>query len=262
MELKKNKSLKFWMNKKVLVTGHTGFKGGWLSLWLSHLGADVLGYSLKPNVKKNFFNAVNLSNEINSIIGNIKDYNKLKKVINKYRPEIIFHMAAQPLVIDSYEDPRNTYETNVMGTLNILEAIRSDKGTKAFINITTDKCYLNNSSKKDFIESDPLGGHDPYSSSKACSEILTSSFRDSFFKNKNNTNIATARAGNVIGGGDWSKNRIIPDILNSIYSSKKINIRNPLSIRPWQHVLEPLYGYMLLAEKLYSKNGGFAMDSE
>lgn len=258
MELIKNKSLQFWKNKRVLITGHTGFKGGWLSLWLSHLGAKVTGYALKPQEKRSFFNVVKLSREINSNIGNIKDLKKLNKIVSENKPEIIFHMAAQPLVLDSYLDPKNTYETNVMGTLNILEILRSKKNIKALVNVTTDKCYLNNSSKKNFIESDPLGGYDPYSSSKACSEILTASYRDSYFTGSKFPNIASARAGNVIGGGDWSQNRIIPDILNAIYSNKKIDIRNPLSTRPWQYVLEPLCGYMLLAEKLYFNTDGFS----
>jgi len=252
MELNKIKFKNFWKKKKVFITGHTGFKGGWLSLWLNILGAEVKGYSLQPTSKKNFYYETGLNNIIQSEYGNILNKKKLNQSINKFKPEIIFHLAAQSLVIDSYLDPIKTYKTNVIGTLNLLNIIQTSKGIKAFINITSDKCYENPKNKNKLSENDQMGGHDPYSSSKGCVEILTASIRRSFFSDNHQTSIATVRAGNVIGGGDWSKNRLIPDIVRKISKDKNIILRNPISVRPWQFVLDPLFGYMILATKLYN----------
>ncbi len=240
----------FWKNKRVLITGHTGFKGGWLSLWLDKLGAVVTGYALEPNTNPNLYENAEVYKNIGSTIADIRDKTKITDIVKEFRPEIVFHMAAQPLVRYSYENPVETYSTNVIGTLNLYEAARESQTVKVIVNITTDKCYENKEWIWGYRENDRLGGYDPYSNSKACVELLTSAYRDSFFKNENIC-VATARAGNVIGGGDWSKDRLIPDIFRSIYKNEKIKIRNPNSIRPWQFVLEPLYGYMLLAEKTY-----------
>jgi CDP-glucose 4,6-dehydratase len=239
-----------YKNKKVLVTGHTGFKGGWLSLWLSQLGAQVLGYSLEPNITPSFYNAVKLENQIQSVFGDIRDIRKLNDVIEKFKPEIIFHLAAQSLVRQSYFEPITTYETNVMGTLNMLEASRKCGSVKAFVNVTSDKCYENREADYCYRETDPMGGHDIYSSSKGCSEILTASYRRSFLQNNNSFALASARAGNVIGGGDWALDRLIPDCAKSISMNKIIIIRNPNSVRPWQFVLEPLSGYLILGKNL------------
>ncbi|RDY24517.1 CDP-glucose 4,6-dehydratase [Romboutsia maritimum] len=234
-----------YKDKVVLVTGHTGFKGSWLTLWLKELGAKVIGYSLEPNTNPSLFDICNLDEDIVSIIGDIRDEENISEVIANYKPEIVFHMAAQPLVRLSYKDPKTTYETNVMGTLNLFEAIKKSDSVKAIVNITTDKCYENKEWDYGYRENDSLGGYDPYSSSKACVELLTNSYRNSFF-NRKNIDIVSVRAGNVIGGGDWAEDRLIPDIVRSISSDTSINIRNPKSIRPWQHVLEPLSGYLLL----------------
>lgn len=240
----------FWKAKKVLVTGHTGFKGSWLSLWLQDLGSEVLGISLEPETNPNLFQVANIQKNMKSIFCNILDKDKLQKIIVSFEPEIIIHMAAQPIVRRSYLDPENTYLTNVMGTLNLLENVRKINKTKVFLNVTTDKCYKNKEWLWGYRESEPLGGYDPYSSSKACSEILTSSYRDSFFKDTGKS-IATARAGNVIGGGDWSEDRLVPDIFKSILDGRNIIVRNPNAIRPWQHVLCPLSGYLELVERMY-----------
>lgn len=232
-----------YKNKKVLITGHTGFKGSWLTLWLLLLGAKVIGYSLPPNTNPNLFSELKLSKEIIDIRGDIRDIKKIKKIIKKYKPDIIFHLAAQPIVKISYENPIETIETNILGTSNLLEASKNYNFIKGIINVTSDKCYLNKESIFGYRETDKLGGFDPYSASKACSEILTSAYRKSFFKDKK-TLISSVRAGNVIGGGDWSKFRIIPDCIKSITKNKDIIIRNPSSIRPWQFVLEPLSGYL------------------
>jgi len=241
----------FWNKRNVFITGHTGFKGGWLSLWLTKMGANVYGYSLRPkNNSKSFFRIIKLEKAIKkSTFGNILNYTQLKKEINIAKPSIIIHLAAQPLVRNSYIDPIETYNVNVLGTVNILDIARKSKTVKGIINVTSDKCYEIKKNNFFYKENSLLGGHDPYSSSKSCSEILTSSFRDSFFKDKKIC-VATVRSGNVIGGGDWSVDRLVPDFFKAIYSKKNFIIRNPKAIRPWQHVLEPLHGYILLSEKL------------
>lgn len=243
----------FYKSKKVLITGNTGFKGSWLSFWLINMGAKVLGYSLKPEFKVNLFDTLNLSLNYKTIYGDIRDLKKLKNTIEDFEPDIIFHLAAQSLVKDSYENPVYTFETNIIGTVNLLESVRKFEKIKVVINVTSDKCYANNNLGNDFHENDRLGGVDPYSASKACSEIITEAFFKSFYE-KSETRIATARSGNVIGGGDWSKNRLIPDVFRAIKSNKPLIVRNPDSIRPWQHVLDPLKGYLLLAKKLYFDN--------
>lgn len=239
-----------YRNKKVLVTGHTGFKGSWLCLWLKQLGADVIGYSLNPNTKPNLFQLLNLETEVTNIIGDIRDEENITKTIKKYEPEIIFHLAAQPLVKLSYEEPKLTYETNVIGTLNLFEAIRKSNNTKVIINVTTDKCYENKEWNYSYRENDALGGYDPYSSSKGCAELLTSCYRNSYFSS-NKIAISSVRAGNVIGGGDWAKDRLIPDIVKSLNNKNDILIRNPNAIRPWQYVLEPLSGYLWLGALMF-----------
>lgn len=247
----------FYKGKKVFLTGHTGFKGAWLALWLKRMGAEVRGFSLAAN-EESLFNIVNLSLEIEkSIIGDIKNPQELEKAVKDFQPEIIIHMAAQALVRPSYSDPRETYETNVIGTLNLFEAARKSGSVKAITNITTDKCYENREIDYAYKEDDHLGGYDPYSSSKACAEILTSSYRRSFFI-KQGIKISSVRAGNVIGGGDLSVDRIIPDIFRAIRKNKRVELRSPKAIRPWQHVLEPLSGYLLLTKNLYEKGDDFA----
>jgi CDP-glucose 4,6-dehydratase len=244
----------FWKKKKIFITGHTGFKGSWLCIWLKILEAKVCGYSLKPPTSPSLFKDAKVSSVINkNIIADVRDKNLLRKEIKKFSPDIIFHMAAQPLVRNSYLDVLNTFETNIMGTVNLLEAARQCNTVKTIINITTDKCYENKEWAWGYREVDRLGGKDPYSNSKACSELVTQSFRDSFFFDKR-VGIATVRSGNVIGGGDWAEDRLIPDVFRSILSQKILKIRNPKSVRPWQHVLEPLFGYLLLAEKLQSNH--------
>lgn len=241
----------FWKNKNIFLTGHTGFKGGWLAFWLSELGANVHGYALKPHEEESFFNATNLVNRLSSsTIGDIRDADIMHQAFKASNPDLLIHMAAQPLVRDSYKIPQETFETNVIGTVNVLEMARNTKSVKAILNITTDKCYENKEWVWAYRENDRLGGHDPYSASKACAELVSNCFMESFFK-KNNQYISTARAGNVIGGGDWSPDRLVPDFLRSIENGKALKIRSPQSQRPWQHVLEPVYGYLLLAEKIY-----------
>ena len=253
MELNKS----FWEGKRVFITGHNGFKGSWLVLWLKLLGAKVYGLSLDPLKGPNFYVDSNLKECLSGeIIGNIKNTIDLENSVNKFKPEIIFHMAAQPLVRESYKNPLETYLVNVIGTLNLFEASLKSESVKAVINITTDKCYENCNKSKGYKENDPLGGHDPYSSSKACSEILSSSYRRSFY-NEKGIELATVRAGNVIGGGDWAEDRLIPDLIRSINTKRKLIIRAPDSIRPWQHVLDPLFGYLILAEKLLTKKNKF-----
>ena len=240
-----------YLNKKVFLTGHTGFKGGWLALWLTKLGAKVCGYSLAPNTNPSMFVKLDIENKIEkSIIGDILDYEKLNKSIQDFQPDIIFHLAAQPLVRLSYSEPILTYKTNVIGTLNVLEVAKNCKSVKAFVNVTTDKCYENKEVNRGYKEDEPMGGYDMYSSSKGCVEIMSSSFRRSFLQEENTYAMATARAGNVIGGGDWALDRLIPDCIKSINQNIPIEIRNPVAVRPWQHVLEPLSGYLLLAQKL------------
>lgn len=244
--------LKCFKNKKVLVTGHTGFKGGWLTIWLKMLGADVYGYSLEPIHENGIFTVTGIGNEINDLRGDIRDSGKLHNVFQNIQPEIAFHLAAQPIVLESYEYPRETFEVNTQGTVNVLEAIRNTASVKAAVMITTDKCYENREWIWGYREDDPMGGHDPYSASKGAAEIAIASYRRSFFKGNITTGIASARAGNVIGGGDWASYRLVPDIFRAIEKGNIIDIRNPLSTRPWQHVLEPLGGYLLLASKLLS----------
>jgi CDP-glucose 4,6-dehydratase len=253
----------FYTSKRVFITGHTGFKGSWLSIWLTSMGADVTGYALEPPTNPSLFKLSGIEHSINSIIADVRDIKKLTSEIKKAKPEIVIHMAAQPLVRDSYKIPVETYETNVMGTVNLLEAVRTCESVKAVINITTDKCYENKEWIWGYRENEPLGGYDPYSNSKACSELVTSSYRNSFFNSEkygktHNVALASARAGNVIGGGDFATDRLIPDIIKSFLNKEKVLIRNPYSIRPWQHVLEPLNGYLMLAKELFEKGIDFA----
>lgn len=247
----------FWATKKVLITGHTGFKGSWLSIWLRALGADVTGLSLAPTSKPSLFALTSAHTGINSIIGNVSDYHLVQEVVSRAKPDIIFHMAAQALVGYSYTNPVETYSTNVLGTVHVLEAARQSKCVRAIVNVTTDKCYLNKEWVWGYREDDQLGGRDPYSSSKACSELVASAYNQSFFEGTE-TALATARAGNVIGGGDWTPGRLLPDILYSFESRTPLLIRNPNAVRPWQHVLEPLSGYMLLAQRLFDLGSQYA----
>ena len=244
----------FWRGKKIFLTGHTGFKGSWLSAWLQNLGAHVKGYSLESKVDS-LFSQVSLFKDMDSFIGDVRNLDLLKNQMKAFDPEIVIHMAAQPLVRYSYQNPVETFSTNVMGTVHVLEAARACKNLRALINVTTDKVYKNKEWIWPYRESDRLGGHDPYSNSKACSELVTESYRSSFFKD---VAIATARAGNVIGGGDWTEDRLIPDFFRSHIRNEPLFIRNPKSIRPWQHVLDALRGYLLLAESLHSKGAEFA----
>jgi CDP-glucose 4,6-dehydratase len=242
----------FWRSKRVLISGHTGFKGSWLSLWLQSMGADVCGVALAPPTEPSLFTEAKVANGIKHEIVDIRNFDSVDFVFQYFRPEIVIHMAAQPLVRLSYKEPIETYATNVMGTVHILEASRRAKSVSAIVNVTTDKCYENKEWMWGYREDEPVGGHDPYSSSKGCSELISSAYRKSFFETQG-IGIATARAGNVIGGGDWAQDRLIPDILRSLCKEEVVEIRNPNAIRPWQHVLEPLSGYLLLAEKLFLK---------
>ena len=242
----------FWKNKKVFLTGHTGFKGSWTAIWLSSLGAEVKGYSLEPLTNPNLFDLAKIDKILDSEINDIYDYNNLSNSILTFKPEIVFHMAAQPLVRKSYLYPIDTFKTNILGTANLLEIVRKCKSVKSVINVTSDKCYKNEEKSLNFKESDPMGGDDPYSASKACAELISTTYRKSFLE-KSNIGLATVRAVNVIGGGDWSEDRLIPDLLKSFSVKKNVLIRNPNATRPWQHVLEPILGYLLLAEKLYEE---------
>ena len=243
--------INFYKGKKVLITGHTGFKGSWLSKILINAGAIVYGYSLSAPTNPNLFSLSKIESKMTSVIGDIRDYDKLKKCFDEFQPEIVMHLAAQPIVRDSYKDPKYTYEVNVLGTVNILECVRLTNSVKSFLNVTTDKVYLNNDiPNHPFKEDEPLDGYDPYSNSKSCSELVTHSYKKSFFAN-NRCAISTARAGNVIGGGDFAKDRIIPDCIRAIEKNETIIIRNPYSTRPYQHVLEPLYVYLEICEKQY-----------
>jgi CDP-glucose 4,6-dehydratase len=241
---------KFWLGKRVFVTGHTGFKGSWLSIWLNHLGCSVKGYALAPPTSTSLFDEAKIDKIIFSQIGDIRDLVQLTESMVSFNPDILIHMAAQPIVRLSYDEPIETYEVNVIGTAKVLEAARKCSNLKAIINITTDKCYENEGYDKSYIETDPMGGFDPYSSSKGCAELVASSYRRSFL-NDLGIGVASVRAGNVIGGGDWANDRLIPDILRSFDLNKAVIVRNPNATRPWQHVLEPLSGYLLLAQKLY-----------
>jgi len=247
----------FWKDKRVLITGHTGFKGSWLALLLMRWGAQVTGYALVPNTKPSLFEAANLAKDIDSWIADIRDYKTLSDMLQRTKPDIVFHMAAQPLVRYSYANPVETYSTNVMGTVNLLEAVRTVDTVRSVVVVTTDKCYENKEWPWGYRENEPLGGFDPYSSSKACAELVTAAYRSSYF-NENQVAIGSARAGNVIGGGDWSSDRLIPDFIRAIENDRPLLIRNPNAIRPWQHVLEPLRGYLALAEALYTKGHEFA----
>lgn len=244
---------KFWSGKKVLLTGHTGFKGSWLSLWLQNLGAHVTGFALDPPTNPNLFQLARVAEKMQSIIGDVRDLNLVQQIMQKTQPDIVIHMAAQPLVQYSYDFPVETYSTNVMGTVNLLEAVRHCPSVKVVVNVTSDKCYENKEWDWGYRENEAMGGYDPYSNSKGCAELVTAAYRNSFKKT-----IASARAGNVIGGGDWGLNRLVPDIITAFIAAKPALIRNPLAIRPWQHVLEPLSGYLLLAEKLWHAPEKFA----
>lgn len=243
----------FWPGKRVFLTGHTGFKGGWLALWLRRLGAQVTGYSLEPPTRPNLFELACVARNVDSVIGDVRDYDRLARAMRSARPEVVFHLAAQPLVRQSYVDPRGTYATNVLGTVNLLEAVRSTPGVRAALIVTSDKCYENREPTSGYRETDRLGGHDPYSSSKACAELVTQSFRDAFFSSPGDgalAAIASARAGNMIGGGDWAEDRLIPDCVRAALERRPVRIRHPGAVRPWQHVLDPLDGYLRLAERL------------
>ena len=251
-------SNEFWENKRVFLTGHTGFKGGWLALWLQALGSEVHGYALDPRDEPNLFSLARVKDGMaGNVIENIGNLEKLKSAIQTARPEIVFHLAAQPLVRYSYSEPVETYATNVMGTVHLMEAIRGCLSVRTVVNVTTDKCYENREWIWGYRENEPVGGYDPYSSSKACSELITAAYRRSYLSSAN-VAVATARAGNVIGGGDWSTDRIIPDLLRAADSGTKLLIRSPKAIRPWQHVLEPLSGYLMLAERLSVDSTDFA----
>ena len=252
----------FWKGKRVLLTGHTGFKGSWLSLWLQSLGAQVTGYALAPPTNPSLFEVADVGQGMTSIMGDIRDLPKLQTVFGEHKPEVVIHMAAQPLVRYSYQNPVETYSTNVMGTVHVLEAVRNTPGVKAVVNITTDKCYENREWVWGYRENEPMGGYDPYSNSKGCVELVSAAYRSSFFNANSQAQhgvaVATVRAGNVIGGGDWAQDRLIPDILTAFEQGKRVDIRNPHAIRPWQHVLEPLRGYLTLAERLFESGPSFA----
>ena len=243
----------FWRDKRVLITGHTGFKGSWLSLWLAHLGAQVHGLALDPPTQPSCFETACVGSHIGSFLGDIRDQETVLRYFRDHRPEIVFHLAAQSLVRESYHDPAGTYLTNVIGTVNVLEAIRQTESVRAAVVITSDKCYENRETQSPYRETDPMGGHDPYSSSKGCAELVSAAYRRSYFETpgKPRVRIATARAGNVIGGGDWAKDRLVPDCFRSLHRGEKIIVRHPKAVRPWQHVIEPLAGYLILAEKLW-----------
>lgn len=247
----------FWKGKRVFLTGHTGFKGSWMSLWLQSMGAELYGYALNPPTNPALFDEAHVAQGMKSIIGDIREYNDVVGALKKSTPEIVIHMAAQPLVRLSYEKPLETYATNVMGTLHLLEAIRQIGSVRAVVNVTTDKCYENKEWVWGYREDEPMGGYDPYSNSKGCSELVTSAYRQSFFQ-KSNTALASARAGNVIGGGDWALDRLVPDILRAFERNEPAVIRNPFATRPWQHVLEPLAGYLTLAQRLYVEGQSYA----
>ena len=240
----------FWRNKRVLVTGHTGFKGSWLCLWLQELGAELCGIALDPPTSPSLFEIAKIQTFMRHEAVDIRDLDKITGILNQFKPEVIFHMAAQPLVRRSYLHPIETYSTNIMGTINIFEAARASGTVRSIVNVTTDKCYENREWVWGYRENEPMGGHDPYSSSKGCVELISSAYRKSFLQEAGIA-MATARAGNVVGGGDWAPDRLVPDILRSLEKREPLMLRNPHSVRPWQHVLEPLSGYMLLAESLY-----------
>jgi len=247
----------FWRGKRVLVTGHTGFKGGWLCLWLQQLGAQVQGFALEPPTPTNLFTEARVAEGMASTIGDIRDLAAVEACVAAFRPEIVLHMAAQPLVRLSYVQPVETYATNVMGTVHVLEAVRRVPGARVVVSVTTDKCYENREWAWGYREDEPMGGHDPYSNSKGCAELVTSAYRRSFL-GQGGVALASARAGNVIGGGDWASDRLVPDILRAFERDEPVVIRNPGSTRPWQHVLEPLSGYLVLAQRLWAQGAEFA----
>jgi len=253
---------RFWQGRRVFLTGHTGFKGGWLSLWLQSLGAELTGYALAAPTTPSLFEEARVAQGMHSIEGDIRDLARLQEAVKSARPEIVIHMAAQPLVRYSYHYPVETYATNVMGTVHVLEAVRHTPGVRAVVVITTDKCYDNREWVWGYREGDPMGGYDPYSNSKGCAELVSSAYRSSFFNPAefpaHRVALATARAGNVIGGGDWAADRLIPDIVAAFEAGRPVHIRNPGAVRPWQHVLEPLRGYLMLAERLYEDGPAFA----
>lgn len=252
----------FWRGKRVLVTGHTGFKGAWLSLWLQKHGAEVIGYALEPPTVPSLFEAANVGMGMTSVIGDVRDLENITRVLFSHRPEIVLHLAAQSLVRASYDSPIETYAVNVMGTAHLLEAIRKTECVRAVVIVTSDKCYENREWVWGYRENEPMGGHDPYSNSKGCAELVTAAFRASYFSEEkyaqHGVAIGSARAGNVIGGGDWAKDRLIPDIMRSFSADQPVVIRSPHAIRPWQHVLEPLNGYLMLVEKLFEQGAEFA----
>lgn len=251
----------FWEGKRVLITGHTGFKGSWLSLWLQNAGAHVTGYSLLPPTQPSMFDVAKVARGMNSIIGDVRNQTSLEKIFTENQPEIVIHMAAQALVRLSYHNPVETYSTNVMGTIHLLEAVRKTPSVRAVVNVTSDKCYENREWVWGYRENEAMGGFDPYSNSKGCAELVTSAYRNSFFNesiDNKSVALASARAGNVIGGGDWATDRLIPDIIQAIAHNRPVKIRNPHAIRPWQHVLEPLSGYMCLAQKLCEQGTDYA----
>ena len=248
----------FWAGRKVLVTGHTGFKGAWLTLWLERLGAEVTGYALAPATNPSLFELASVDDKVESVIGDVRDIAAVRSLVKRTRPEIVIHMAAQALVRASYAEPVETYQTNVMGTVHVLDAARDSGDVKAVIVVTSDKCYENKEVLVGYRESDPVGGRDPYSSSKACAELVTHAYRRSFFDDGRAVGIASARAGNVIGGGDWALDRLVPDVMSALMARRSVTIRNPNALRPWQHVLEPLAGYLTLAERLVEKPSSFS----
>ena len=252
----------FWRGKRVLVTGHTGFKGGWLTLWLDGMGAKVAGYSLEPPTTPSLFETARVREVVRHRIDDVRDLAALRAAVAEFRPEVVFHLAAQSLVRPSYADPVGTYATNVLGTVHVLEAVRLEPSARVLMVVTSDKCYENRERSDGFRESDPMGGTDPYSSSKGCAELVTAAYRASFFDPARHAEpgaaVASVRAGNVIGGGDWSHDRLVPDVYRAAATKALVRIRNPRAVRPWQHVLEPLNGYLLLAERLWEDGAGFA----
>jgi CDP-glucose 4,6-dehydratase len=247
----------FWKSRKVFLTGHTGFKGSWLSLWLTSMGADVCGYSLQPDTTPSLYNALALDGDLRSVTADIRNLAALESALREFAPEIVIHMAAQPLVRLSYEHPVETYEVNVLGTVHLLEAVRHTSSVRAVVCVTSDKCYENREWPWPYREDEAMGGHDPYSSSKGCAELVTAAYRRSYFAGKDLPAVATARAGNVIGGGDWASDRLVPDIIRAFTLAQPVTVRNPSAVRPWQHVLEPLSGYLTLAEHLYHHGAKF-----
>ncbi len=252
----------FWNGKRVLMTGHTGFKGSWLSLWLQKLGAQLVGYALTPPTDPSLFELAHVADGMTSLIGDVRNFPELKRVVAEHRPEVVLHLAAQSVVRASYDDPRETYETNVMGTVNVLEAVRLVPGVRAVVNVTTDKCYENREWLWGYREDEAMGGHDPYSNSKGCSELVTAAFRSSFFPSERHglhgVALGSARAGNVIGGGDWTRDQLLPDVLRAFAKQEPVLLRSPGATRPWQFVLEPLSGYLTLAERLFTSGPAFA----